>query len=460
MTERKKPPPGYTVYRQSSDYLYGWTWKRSDYDPADLNYQSGSERKGRGYQTRRSATEAAWESYEGREYKPPIGMGDPHGSDKKLILWTTNSRTGKPRKVETFSYPGITDPDGPRFEWAEDEGWPGSGEFGGRRLKFVDWLEDKLGTRKWVVSQRLTPRLRTKGYDLAISNKKMRELEAEFEVVTKSEPAGQLPGTGSAWSKLAPEHRSERVGWSNQGEFYCPNCSTIIGKNLKGDQPYDLVVQHLQKHIAEGCFRGVEDPEDGLDAFDGGVTVKGLMEAFPKLEYSDARRLLDLIDKVNSDRDVEHVMEIANEILGGYGVEGLSDERAHRDSFWQDAIASYVNLGDPYVTTIIYDTENSTFLIGTWGDFLENWELELEADEGDEDEEDEEEDSEDLGGVERDPYAMKHLNTWLDHEIDGDDHREKVKACMLKMFDEDPEYWSGQSWWNLYDRAGCQKFDR
>ena len=394
-----------------------------------------------------------------------------------------------------------------------------------------------------------------------------------FKVLPQILPGGvrYLPPTlaphadteGTAWSKLAPERRSERVGWSKSGEFYCPNCSTIIGKSLTDKPPYDEVVQHLQKHIAEGCFRDygaaslhekcakcgnpinpmhdkgpictycrgeeianrprgsekcplcldmvknrvrhlvgehgyevedrVKNPDDPVIAelsaderaalrarlkregyvspvppfrdtgdFGETVTVKTLIEAFPKLEYEDARRLLDLVDKVNSDRDVEHVMEIANEMLDGHGVEALNDERAHRDSFWQDAIASYVNLGDPYVTTILYDTENSTFLIGNWGDFLEKWESELEENEDAEGEslDDVDDPESDFDGAERDPYTMKHLNAWLDQEIHGDTVREKVKACMLKLFDEDPEYWSSQSWWNLYDRAGCREIER
>jgi hypothetical protein len=46
-------------------------------------------------------------------------------------------------------------------------------------MKFTDWLEQKLGTRKWVVAERLTKRLRDKGYVLAVSQKKYRALMAE-----------------------------------------------------------------------------------------------------------------------------------------------------------------------------------------------------------------------------------------------------------------------------------------
>jgi hypothetical protein len=57
--------------------------------------------------------------------------------------------------------------------------------------------------------------------------------------------------------------------------------------------------------------------------------------------------------------------------------------------------------------------------------------------------------------VTRDPYTMRHLNTWLNEQVNGDTCREECQAAMLVIFDDDPEYWSGQSWPNLFDRAKC-----
>lgn len=57
----------------------------------------------------------------------------------------------------------------------------------------------------------------------------------------------------------------------------------------------------------------------------------------------------------------------------------------------------------------------------------------------------------------RDPYTMKHLNTWLDSEINGDTCREEVKTAMLSLYDDDPEYWGSQSWWNLFYRVKADR---
>ena len=55
-----------------------------------------------------------------------------------------------------------------------------------------------------------------------------------------------------------------------------------------------------------------------------------------------------------------------------------------------------------------------------------------------------------------DTYTRKHLDCWLDSQINGDSRRDTVRAAMLAFIADDPEYWGSQSWWLVYDRAKCQ----
>lgn len=59
-------------------------------------------------------------------------------------------------------------------------------------------------------------------------------------------------------------------------------------------------------------------------------------------------------------------MERANDVLGGFGVERLrsSDGRAK---------AYFVNMGDPYDTTLMFirSPGRDRFVVGSWGDWLE-----------------------------------------------------------------------------------------
>ena len=56
-----------------------------------------------------------------------------------------------------------------------------------------------------------------------------------------------------------------------------------------------------------------------------------------------------------------------------------------------------------------------------------------------------------------DPYTIDHLDKWLDAQINGDTVREKIRAAMLSFISDDPEYWSAQEWWNVFDRAKCNR---
>lgn len=56
-----------------------------------------------------------------------------------------------------------------------------------------------------------------------------------------------------------------------------------------------------------------------------------------------------------------------------------------------------------------------------------------------------------------DRATLKHLDTWLYTYVDGDDCREAVKTAMLAYAADDPEYWSAQSWPNLFDRCKADR---
>jgi biotin operon repressor len=46
-------------------------------------------------------------------------------------------------------------------------------------LSFSDFLRRELGTSRWCVSPRLTQRLREKGYEAAVSQKRMNFLQEQ-----------------------------------------------------------------------------------------------------------------------------------------------------------------------------------------------------------------------------------------------------------------------------------------
>ena len=66
---------------------------------------------------------------------------------------------------------------------------------------------------------------------------------------------------------------------------------------------------------------------------------------------------------------VDDALDSISDILGGYGVESIKDNRW--EPYYCDIGLLYVNLGDTYIQTVCYDTRKGQWLICSWGDIVE-----------------------------------------------------------------------------------------
>ena len=66
------------------------------------------------------------------------------------------------------------------------------------------------------------------------------------------------------------------------------------------------------------------------------------------------------------------IMEMFNELLGGFGVEAIRSERKWLNSYYGDCFATYVNMGDTYDITILRNNKNGKFMVTSWGNFVEH----------------------------------------------------------------------------------------
>lgn len=77
-------------------------------------------------------------------------------------------------------------------------------------------------------------------------------------------------------------------------------------------------------------------------------------------------------------RRVERALETCNKLLGAHGVELIAEGgfTSPQRTCGEDILCEYVNMGDTYVTTIMYDHTTATFKVQSWGDYVErNWKL-------------------------------------------------------------------------------------
>lgn len=115
----------------------------------------------------------------------------------------------------------------------------------------------------------------------------------------------------------------------------------------------------------------------GRLAEDAGVTptARNILEWLgPYMEHEglDApRESARLARLIRTQDDPDKVLEEANRLIDGHGIEGIRIEGAYIDHYYFDIVATYVNTGDTYSATLLHESETGRFLLTTWGDWFE-----------------------------------------------------------------------------------------
>jgi hypothetical protein len=112
------------------------------------------------------------------------------------------------------------------------------------------------------------------------------------------------------------------------------------------------------------------------------ATTKNLQDGLG-LERDIAKELARILKETEdcSDvREVDKAMDAAEAAMrqekggGTFGTEPIRDPDKGLDNYWGDTVALYVNTGDTYNTTVVYDVERDLFYVTSWGDWLEAYE--------------------------------------------------------------------------------------
>ncbi len=100
------------------------------------------------------------------------------------------------------------------------------------------------------------------------------------------------------------------------------------------------------------------------------------------LSASDAAKLRKKMDEVGSEafdrygvrkryqNQIDDVLDLANKLTQAHGVEAIRGDY-HVDNYYFDVVALYVNMGDTYAPTLLYNTDTDTWILTSWGDWVE-----------------------------------------------------------------------------------------
>lgn len=69
--------------------------------------------------------------------------------------------------------------------------------------------------------------------------------------------------------------------------------------------------------------------------------------------------------------DAEKRMDEIAARMKAYGIEAIDVEGEYVSQYWQNIVALYVNVGEAYDLTVVYDTRYDQFEIIAWADFAE-----------------------------------------------------------------------------------------
>lgn len=102
------------------------------------------------------------------------------------------------------------------------------------------------------------------------------------------------------------------------------------------------------------------------------VSVATLKKFFGRdLSETDAvalRAVLAAVN-VNDGRSVQSALETADRLIDAHGVEAIRGK--YVDRYYGDIVAEYVNVGDSYAGTLLFNTVTKKFSLTSWGDFVE-----------------------------------------------------------------------------------------
>ena len=104
-------------------------------------------------------------------------------------------------------------------------------------------------------------------------------------------------------------------------------------------------------------------------------TAKNLFEAFggPRsLKHDFTEKTASALANMRqaTSRDIDKVLFAVNKAIDGFGVEAIRSEKAW-DNYYGDSVALYVNTGDTYSASVVYDIGKHQLYVTDYGEWVE-----------------------------------------------------------------------------------------
>ncbi len=98
-------------------------------------------------------------------------------------------------------------------------------------------------------------------------------------------------------------------------------------------------------------------------------SIKRLMARL-NVSRETAKEMRKVMMAAETPAQVDESFKGLSKLLDGHGSEVIRCS-AQWERYWLDIALQYVNMGDTYTQTVVFDVGAYSFRVGTWGDWLE-----------------------------------------------------------------------------------------
>jgi hypothetical protein len=242
-------------------------------------------------------------------------------------------------------------------------------EFAEQQDKYTGTIGD--GKRK--KKKKANPRLSSEAFHRLLEGQ-----TAEVEVQTGSTPRKARFEEGKEMSaedvaKYLREHGAPEAAekWLSEHEKHKDKLkkASPVQTRVRLTQRRTAKRKRLTGHFPKG-LPGIHVPRQKQAAR---ITADAIENTFRDVEPKNAQRLAKALSRAYSDKDVSKALQLANEVLDGFGVEAIEGIDTW-SNYYGEAVATYVNTGDTYNPTIIYDIGEGKFHLTDYGTWVEQYE--------------------------------------------------------------------------------------
>ena len=158
----------------------------------------------------------------------------------------------------------------------------------------------------------------------------------------------------------------------------CGTCLSEVRKKSKTRKTIRTVKKYLENRTAKKVINYIKNKKALKEAYakkleESGVAfnIHHLKKEFG-LEKDKASAIIKTLRSAKDPYSVEAALDHVNAAIQGYGVVPIKGtaKDSWREPFWADTAAVYVNRGETYKPTVIYDTDSEKFYLKSWGDFV------------------------------------------------------------------------------------------